>query len=394
MIRSLAVVTHGYPCAAQPSWLVFVRQIAHAFARQGVETSVVCPLAIHRAIRGRDPYHSVEDAGNGASVTVYRPKYLSTSSLGVGRLNTFRLSCMTHRLAARRAFKRHLRNVDALYGHFLYPSGACAVWLGRKFGIPAFPAVGEISLDTAACYRKERVQRDFSGAAGVIANSTHLATLLYRDLGFPPDQVRVFPNAVNRSLFFPRDRDRARRRFGLPADRFLVACVGGYELRKGQTRVAGAIDGLEGVGGVFAGSGDEPPQGKNVIFSRALPHDEVPQLLSACDAFVLPTMDEGCCNAIIEALACGLPVISSTGAFNDEILNPDVSIRTDALDVPAIRNAVVRLRDDRELRTRMAREALKWSENFDADHRARRVLEFMAQRTAPESTKSFPRQRT
>jgi teichuronic acid biosynthesis glycosyltransferase TuaC len=394
MIRSLAVVTHGYPCAAKPSWLVFVRQIAHAFARQGVETSVVCPLAIHRAIRGRDQYQSVEDAGGGASVTVYRPRYLSISSRGFGRLNTFRLSCMTHHLAAQRVFKRRLRKVDALYGHFLYPSGACAARLGRRFAIPAFPAVGEISLDTAACYGRERVQRDFSGAAGIIANSTHLATLLQQELGFDPGRVSVFPNAVNRSLFFPRDRVQARLSFGLPRDLFLVACVGAYETRKGQTRVAAAIDGLEGLGGVFVGAGDEPPRGRNVVFSRPLPHDQVPELLSACDAFVLPTMDEGCCNAIIEAMACGLPVVSSTGAFNDEILNPDVSIRTDALDVAAIRDAIVRLRDDRQLRTRMAREALRWSENFDADHRARRILEFMSQRIGSEPMKPFPRQRT
>ncbi len=383
-IRSLAIIAHGYPCRVKPTWLVFVKQIAHAFARQGVEVSVICPLAIHRALRGRDPQVSTEDAGEGARVTVYRPRFLSLASRRIGPWSTFALTCLTHRRAVESVLARHLKTVEVLYGHFLYPSGACAVRLGSKLGLPSFPAAGEISgkrtLDTAEQIGLERARQGLESATGFIANSSHVAALLARDFGFGPDRVGLFPNAVNRRIFYPRNRAQMRSRWGLPVDRFLVGCVGNFEPRKGQLRVCQAIDGLPGVGGVFVGTGEPAPQAGNVVFCRALAHDQVPEILSACDAFVLPTLDEGCCNAIIEALACGLPVISSTGAFNDEILNPDVSMRTDPLDVPAIREAVLRLRDDLALRERMACNALKWSEKFDADLRARRILDFMAER--------------
>jgi teichuronic acid biosynthesis glycosyltransferase TuaC len=379
-IRSLAVITHGYPCVVNPTWLVFVRQIAHAFARQGVDVSVICPLALHRAIIGKDPAVSTENAGAGAHVTVYRPRYLSFASRRVGFWNTFNLTCLTHRLATQSVLKKKTNKVDALYGHFLYPSGACAVQLGRKFGIPSFPSAGEISLDTMESFGHVRAEKDLIGATGIIANSNHLAKLLDRDLGFSFEKVRVFPNAVNRRMFYPSNRHQMRARWGLPENKFLVVCVGGFELRKGQDRVSKAIDGLVGVGGVFVGAGAQEPSGNNVVFCRALPHALVPELLSACDVFVLPSIDEGCCNAVIEAMACGLPVISSTGAFNDDILNPEVSIRTDPLDVLAIREAIIRLRDDESLRIRMGSAALKWSENFDADVRARRILSFMEER--------------
>jgi glycosyltransferase involved in cell wall biosynthesis len=105
-------------------------------------------------------------------------------------------------------------------------------------------------------------------------------------------------------------------------------------------------------------------------------------MLSACDVFVLPTLIEGSCNALVEAMACGLPIVSSTGEFNDDVLDERMSIRIDPLDVAAIRAAIVRLRDDPGLRARMAAEALRRSQLFDVDDRARRMLAFMAERPA------------
>jgi glycosyltransferase involved in cell wall biosynthesis len=142
-------------------------------------------------------------------------------------------------------------------------------------------------------------------------------------------------------------------------------------------RVGEAIRGLAGVKGIFLGKGPNPPQGDNIIVNQSVPHEQVPEWLSAADVFVLPSTFEGCCNAALEAMSCGLPVISSDGAFNDDILNQDVSFRTDPLDVPAIRQAVIRLRDDADLRVRMGLSALSWSEGFDADARARSILDFM-----------------
>jgi len=70
-------------------------------------------------------------------------------------------------------------------------------------------------------------------------------------------------------------------------------------------------------------------------------------------------------------------VISSTGAFNDEILNEHVSIRVDSMDVGALRRAIILLKGDAALRQSMADAALKWSDNFDIDQRAKNILRFM-----------------
>ena len=380
-MKSLVIITHGYPCKVRPIWLAFVREIAHAIARQGVKVTVISPLAIHRALIGRDPFYTTENAGEGASIEVFRPRFLSLSSIKIGRWNTEILTLAGCCHATKKVLRRHLDEApDALYGHFLYLGGAVAVRLGKEFGIPAFPAVGEGCLCSTFSFGNERARRDLSGATAFLSNSNQLGSLLQTDLQFPGQKVGVFPNGVNRRIFYPRNRADMRRKFGLPPELLLVGCVGYFTDNKGPARVGEAIRGLSGVGGVFVGSGPIPPVADNIVFQSTVPHENIPELMSACDVFVLPTKYEGCCSAILEAMSCGLPVISSKGAINDDILNDKVSIRIDPMDISAIRAGIVCLQKNPAHRREMGLAALSWAENFCIDRRAKALLTFMDSR--------------
>lgn len=381
----LAIVTSNYPTPARPTYGTFVRQLAHALARQGVGCSVIQPVAVHEA-RGPSgcPHGEREDAGGGQEVDVYRPRFLSLSAReAFARLGPFNPSRFTlNRFAA--AVRRTVRGLgirpDALYGHFLYLAGAAAVRVGDDLGIPAFPCVGEGELWTVRQFGTAHARKALAGARGFLANSSALKRTLVQQLGFSADRIGVFPNGTNLAAFKPLDRSAARARLGLPQDRFLVAAAGNFLEKKGIVRVGAAIEGLEGVSGVFAGSGPVPPTASNVALCRRVAHDDMPVLLSACDVFVLPTLVEGSCNALVEAMACGLPIVSSTGEFNDDVLDESMSLRVDPLDVAAIRRAIVRLRDDPALRARLAAAALRRSRDFDVDERARRVVDFIRAR--------------
>jgi glycosyltransferase involved in cell wall biosynthesis len=198
--------------------------------------------------------------------------------------------------------------------------------------------------------------------------------------------VAVFPNGVSHRIFYPRDRTAMRRKYGLPPDAMLVCCVGYFTENKGPARVGEAIRNLPGVAGVFVGSGPTPPTADNIVFRAALPHEGIPEVMSACDVFVLPTRYEGCCSAILEAMSCGLPVISSTGAFNDDILNTQVALRVDPMDIQAIRGSIVRLQQNYALRKSMGRAAMEWSAQFDIDQRAQAILSFMQAEIARNRT--------
>lgn len=377
-MRALCIISQGYPHYQNPVSYPFVKQFAHAVARQGVKVSVIAPLPIHVASRSRDPEQTSENVSNGTTIEVFYPRYLSVSSYQIGNWNTVQLGYEFFNMAVKRVLQNSgTPRPDALYGHFLYMGGAAAVRLGIKMGIPAFPMVGEGLLNTVNAFGKKRARRDFAGVSAFMANSSCLAGLLQDDFGVNENLIGVFPNGIDHVKFYQRDKALMRGKYGLPQNAFIVICVAFQDLQKGPVRVGAAIRGLYGVKGVFLGKGPNPPQAENIIVNKMVLHDQVPEWLSAADVFVLPSTFEGCCNAALEAMSCGLPVISSTGSFNDDILNEDVSIRVNPMDVGAIRRAIIQLKDDVVRRQCMAAAALKWSKNFDINRRACNILRFM-----------------
>ncbi|MCE5303113.1 MAG: glycosyltransferase [Planctomycetaceae bacterium] len=380
-IAHIGFVAGNYPSPSQPYAATFFEQLIHKQANHGLRCSVVVPWSIQRWVqdsiairRGCDFVAKQHDM-----VTVLRPLCLSFASPRFGLLQCPRISQALYQMAALRAFQRLDSMPDAFYGHFLYPAGGTAVWLGRQLRRPSFVAMGEGSFWSIKNLGPERAKANFAQATGMIAVSSLLKKMLISELAISPDKIAVFPNGVDRGLFFPRPRAEMRTKWNLPQDAFLVAFVGGFDYDKGASRVAEAIEGLDGVFGIFAGAGPLPPRGTNVAFAGRIPHDKLPEFLSTADVFALPTTYEGSCNAIIEAMTCGLPIITSVGEFNDDLVDDTMAIRIDPLDVNAIRAAVVAVRDDSARRRRLAEAALVRSRHFDLDVRATKIEDWMNQ---------------
>lgn len=382
-IKNLGVITAGYPSPATPTTYTFVKQFAHANVRNGVSCTVVAPVSVHDYFKNPNgyPYHSTEGSEEQGTVEVYRPRFISTGARAaytkLGALNPSLFTLKNFTRSVLRTISRENIELDAVYGHFLYLGGAAAVRVGSKMKIPSFPGVGEGEFWTIRKFGLEHAKRHHDQATAFIANSTALKSSLCETLCVPNKKVRSFPNGVDRTIFRPLNKFEMRQRHDLPEDKFLVVSVGNFLHKKGVIRVGEAIGSLDDVGGIYVGSGPEPPIACNTVFKGRVPHDILPELLSAADLFVLPTLVEGCCNAIIEAMACGLPIISSNGAFNDDLLIDEMSIRVDPTEVDAIREAIITLRDDVEQRKRMARAAFERAKLFDVNDRSQRILQFM-----------------
>ena len=104
-------------------------------------------------------------------------------------------------------------------------------------------------------------------------------------------------------------------------------------------------------------------------------------------------MNEGCSNAIVEAMACGLPIISSNRAFNDDILDAECSIRVNPVDVDEIHEAIQKLVSDPISREKMSEAAIKKAENLTLSVRAQNILAYIENRIGVWESENTDRNR-
>ena len=369
---NLCFITYKYPGKHNTSDYAFVKQLVDAIAQLGHHCLVVAPFNIshyHKLSESKEEYA----CGKG-KVTVYRPGYLSFSNFHIGK---FYPSKWTHKLALKKAVRMLNVRPDAIYGHF-WDSAYNGYEYAKTNNIPLFVATGESEIERLFSFPDD--QKAFSDyVSGVICVSSK-----NRDesiaLGLTTaEKCAVFPNAINAELFKKLDKEQCREQLNLPQDAFIIAFVGWFIERKGPQRVAEAIKQIQGepVYSLFIGKGEQEPNCDNILFKGALPHDQVPLYLNAADVFVLPTLHEGCCNAVVEAMACGLPVISSNFPFNWDVLDDTNSIMIDPNNIDEIAAAILTLRDNNNQRKALSKGALLKASSLTIDQRAEAIVEFM-----------------
>lgn len=370
---NICIITNKYPGKHNLTDYAFVKQLVDAFARQGHNCQVLVPFNVLH-YKTLIPKQEMYKVGNNV-VGVYHPNYLSFSNLHLG---TFYFSQWTLQRALKRAFRMLKIVPDVIYCHF-WNAGYNGFKVTRNQGIPLFVATGE--SDIRRLFPRPKDEKDFAEfVEGVICVSSKNRDESIR-LGLTTfDKCLVLPNAINAKLFYKRDKVECRNKLGFSQEVFIVAFVGWFTERKGVLRVSKAITKVDGVKSVFIGQGEQNPHCDGILFKGAVPHNQIPEYLSAADCFVLPTLQEGCCNAIVEAMSCGLPIISSNLSFNLDILNNQNAILIDPLDVDSLAEAIILLRDNRELREKMSEAALKTAASLTIDKRASEIVGFMKSR--------------
>jgi glycosyltransferase involved in cell wall biosynthesis len=174
------------------------------------------------------------------------------------------------------------------------------------------------------------------------------------DLGIPPDRCVVFHYWIDLDRFRPLPRVEARRKLEWNED-FVVLFVGRLIREKGPDRLleAAALLSDDGVCVVFAGTGPESERIRsatgrlpNVRFLGPVSQADLPTLYSAADLLVVPsTSEEGFGRVILEALACGTPVLASRRGGIPEALPPQVGVLVEPIG-SEIAERIRRLKND------------------------------------------------
>lgn len=380
-MKHICIITARYPTSVDSISMVFVQQLAWAMADEGNKISVICPLAVnlnHNFMSVSD--HLVENTYTGKQVDIYFPKCMGFGQRTVACFNTATLTTALFKSAVKKVLAQ-LEKPDVLYGHFVTPSGIVACEIGKEMDVPAFIAYGESSTWSIDHIGRKRVKRKIENVAGVVSVSTANKTEIVNTEVVPDSKVEVFPNGYLKSRFSPKDKSEARKKYNIPEDTFVVAFVGHFIERKGITVLTNAVESLDDVYMICAGKGKRKPEGDRVLFADSVNPDELAWFYSAADVFVLPTLNEGCCNAIIEAIACGVPVISSDRAFNNDILDGTNSIRVDPTNEVVVAEAIEALKTNMRLRQSLAQGCLEKAKELTLEVRAKKIIGFIERKS-------------
>ncbi len=334
----LLVFSSLFPSAVQPNAGLFIRERMFRVGKY-LPIVVVAPqpwFPGQQLIRWFRPHFRPMAAKREVmdGVVVHRPRFLCVPGFLKWTDGLFMALCSF--LTVRRVARDHRINI--LDAHFGYPTGYAAVLLGRWLRLPVMLTLRGKEERQARTPVASALKRAITGADQLITVSAALRTLAIGQ-GADSARVQVIGNGVDLTKFTPLPRREARRELGLPEDAEVLVSAGTLVERKGFHRVIECLPELLSAHPllhfvIVGGAGPEGDIGaklRNLVSTLRLddrvhflgpyPSERLKVPLSAADVFVLATSYEGWANVFLEAMACGLPVVTTDVGGNAQVVN-------------------------------------------------------------------------
>ncbi len=373
----ICFISRGYPFADDSAYS-FVKVLVDRLADFGNECVIIAPQTINGRSRAgklrKTKWSYKTDRGN--TVSVFQPLHFS---FGPVKIFGKHLTTYFRTKAINKAVKKNVPTPQLFYGHF-WDCGFYIAKYAKKNNIPVVVANGEGYIyHLFDFFSKAYIDNYIDVIKGVICvSSDNKKESAEWGLIKSNQKVIVSPNCVDTSVFRPLVNENLKNKFNIREDDFVISFVGSFCERKGDQRLVKAIENIDNVKLILIGGEKKEYSGNSkIVFCGKVPHNEIPEYLSASDVFCLPTLAEGCCNAIVEAMACKLPVISSNLPFNDDILDDSCSIRVNPKSIDEISNAIIKLRDNKELCAKMAQNAYDRAQSLTIENRAKEINDFL-----------------
>lgn len=271
--------------------------------------------------------------------------------------------------------------------------GVHRAWLNRraKLAGPLRRVADALSPKHFATLRLEQSLFGRAAARRVIANSQMVKTEIAQIYGYPATQIDLVPNGVPVEQFRRSEEQRAETRaeLGLADDDTAVLFVGSGWERKGLRYAVEAVEAVrnERMRLLVAGKGNDAAFASPAVRFLGVRSD-LPALYGAADLFLLPTIYDPFSNASLEAIAAGLPVITTRANGCAEIIDEGRhgSVVEQPDDVPALARSL-RFWSDSARRTEARPHLLELAARYDISVNVGRTLEILLQVAArAEST--------
>ncbi|MBM2822233.1 MAG: glycoside hydrolase [Thermoleophilia bacterium] len=352
----MLVLSRSYPSDVLPTLGLWVERPTQLLSER-CDIRVVSPSPWFPPLPGIGPlrqfarFRRVPRREVRSGVEIERPRFVA----GPG-LSLYPFEARAQELGMRRMIER-LRSsfpFDLVHAHMIYPEGAVAHWLSRRYGVPF--VVSEHAPWTEEWFASRRVRREALDAAGAASSLLAVSASVRETMaafGVDQDRVKVVSVGVDGDVFRIGPSE-ARR-----PDQILY--VGWINYVKGVDVLLRAMallkDRAEPARLVLVGGAAYRPTrikeeelrrlalsldlGDRVTFVGHQSHGEVARLMAESAVVVLPSRAESFSAVLIEALACGTPVVATRSGGPEEIVCDDVGFLVPPEDPRALADAIV-----------------------------------------------------
>ena len=317
----ILTITNLYPNREQPRHGIFVEQRMKRIAQlDGVRLTVVAPIPW----RPFSNNISVENYEYREGVDIYHPRFIAIPKLGMYINSLVIAFVIAWCLLVNRGVVGKVHLVDA---HYFYPDGVAAAFIAKFLKLPLLITARGTDINLLP---RKLIQYAIKRAAAIISVSDALKEKLLV-LGAQPNKVHVIKNGVDTEIFFSR-QNGVRASVVEPGEEYILS-VGNLVAEKGHQYVIEAMKQLEAYKLIIIGRGKKEKELKalaeqfgvqqRVYFVPNLGQSELADYYSQASVLVLASEREGLPNVVLEALACGTPVVASGVGGVPEIIEDD-----------------------------------------------------------------------
>lgn len=361
----IQVVTSQFPIAGEPNRGRPVLQTVRELARIA-QVQVLCPVATYPrwAMPRSYLYRAPGPADTCADLDV---RYLPYAALPAVSRPFNGAACARVLHGAVRAFAP-----DVVLAYWLYPDAYGAMHAARRARVPLIAGARGSDLRVRDAMSRLLTRPVVRNSARLLVVSEDLGRVACDAYGADPAHVRVIPNGCDAAIFRPQDRAMARAALGIDPDARLVAFVGRLVPEKGLRELLDAAGTLAATEPnlQLALVGEGPMRSElegriaampavRVRMPGAQSPTDVARWMAAADLVTLPSYSEGHPNVLVEALACGRPVVATPVGGIPEVVDDASGLLVPARDPAALaaglRNALARTWDEAALAARFSR---------------------------------------
>ncbi|MBJ7574514.1 glycosyltransferase [Luteimonas sp. MC1828] len=243
---------------------------------------------------------------------------------------------------------------DVVLAYWVYPDGYAALMAARRLGLACIIGARGSDIHVRSGISRRLTRRALRGADAVLTVSEAMRRAAIGDYGVEPDKVRTIVNGIDTAVFRPRDRGRMRSLLGIDARARLVTYVGRFVEAKGMHELLAAFAALAArdpdVSLALVGDGVMRSQLVAMVSAAGLQDrvhmpgglepGQVAEWIAASNVLALPSWSEGYPNVVVEAIACGCPVVASDVGGAGEIIHAGNGLLVPARDAGALERAL------------------------------------------------------